>query len=282
MVRIRGWFPEREFIMRTEGHVRYVRISSRLQLTVAAIVAGLLLAWVLTMAAVAIGSWLERRDSIALLNREAQVSSAESRIAAYRKNVDDVAGDLARRQTFIEEMVKTHVGDLPTAAKAGETVSDSSAEASRTVDKVSLVIPEAASLARVEADQLAFAERLTRFADRKSAAAEAALRKLGLNPKRMLASLEDRGAIERKESRFTCDIDELDLAAAEASRVAFSHSKTRSLTLGRASLTHVDLRDLEIGEVAGLDGLRGATLSPLQSIELAPAMAAELGLKIES
>jgi murein DD-endopeptidase MepM/ murein hydrolase activator NlpD len=195
MVRIRGWFPEREFIMRTEGHVRYVRISSRLQLTVAAIVAGLLLAWVLTMAAVAIGSWLERRDSIALLNREAQVSSAESRIAAYRKNVDDVAGDLARRQTFIEEMVKTHVGDLPTAAKAGETVSDSSAEASRTVDKISLVIPEAASLARVEADQLAFAERLTRFADRKSAAAEAALRKLGLNPKRMLASLEDRGAM---------------------------------------------------------------------------------------
>lgn len=78
-----------------------------------------------------------------------------------------------------------------------------------------------------------------------------------------------------------CDIDELDLAAAEASRVAFSHSKTRSLTLGRASLTHVDLRGLEIGELAGLDGLRGATLSPLQSIELAPAMAAELGLKIE-
>jgi murein DD-endopeptidase MepM/ murein hydrolase activator NlpD len=195
MVRIRGWFPAREFIMRSEGHVRYVRISSRLQMTVAAIVAGLLLAWVLTMAAVAIGSWLERRDSLALLDREAKVSSAESRIAAYRKNVDDVADDLARRQTFIEELVKTHVGELPTAAKAGETVSDSSAEASRTVDKVSLVIPEAVSLARVEANQLAFAERLTRFADRKSAAAEAALRKLGLNPKRMLASLEDRGAM---------------------------------------------------------------------------------------
>jgi murein DD-endopeptidase MepM/ murein hydrolase activator NlpD len=192
---MRGWFPEREFIMRSEGHVRYLRISTRLQMNIAAIVAGLLLAWVLTMAAVAIGSWLERRDAIALLNREAKVTSAESRIAAYRKNVDDVADDLARRQAFIEEMVKTHVGDLPGDAKAGETVSDSSAEATKTVDKVSAVIPEAAPLARVEASQLAFAERLTRFADRKSAAAEAALRKLGLNPQRMLATLGDRSAM---------------------------------------------------------------------------------------
>jgi murein DD-endopeptidase MepM/ murein hydrolase activator NlpD len=194
-MRVRGWFPEREFIMRSEGHVRYLRISSRLQMTAAAIVAGLLLAWVLTMAAVAIGSLLEKRDAIVLLNREAKVTSAESRIAAYRKDVDAVAEDLDRRQAFIEKMVKTHVGDLPADARAGETVSNSSAEASKTVDKVSTVIPEAAPLAEIEARQLAFAERLTRFADRRSAAAEVAMRKLGLNPERMLASLEDRTAM---------------------------------------------------------------------------------------
>ena len=106
-------------------------------MTAAAIVAGLLLAWVLTMAAVAIGSLLERRDALSLLNREAKVTSAENRIAAYRKDVDAVADDLDRRQAFIEKMVKTYVGDLPADAKAGETVSDSSAEASKTVDKVS-------------------------------------------------------------------------------------------------------------------------------------------------
>ncbi|MDP9423995.1 MAG: M23 family metallopeptidase [Pseudomonadota bacterium] len=194
-LRVRGWFPEREFIMRSEGHVRYLRITSRLQMTVAAIVAGLLLVWVSTMAAVAIGSMLESRDAIALLNREAKVTSAESRIAAYRKDVDAVADDLDRRQAFIENMVKTYVGDLPADAKAGETVSDSSAEASRTVDKVSALMPEAAQLAQVEAGQLAFAEKLTRFADRQSAAAEAAMRKLGLNPQRMLASLDDRNAM---------------------------------------------------------------------------------------
>lgn len=194
-LRVRGWFPEREFIMRSEGHVRYLRITSRLQMSAAAIVAGLLLAWVLTMAAVAIGSMLEQRDAIALLHREAKVTSAESRIAAYRKDVDSVAEDLDRRQAFIEKMVKTYVGDLPADAKAGETVSDSSAESTKTIDKVSALVPEAAPLAQLEASQLAFAERLTRFADRKSAAAEAAMRKLGLNPQHLLASLDDRSAM---------------------------------------------------------------------------------------
>ena len=194
-IRIRAWFPEREFIMRSEGHVRYLRITTRVQMTVAAIVAGLLLVWVMTMAAVAIGSLLERRDALSLLNREAKVTSAESRIATYRKDVDSVADDLGRRQAFIEQMVKTYVGDLPADAQAGETVSDSSKEASKTVDKVSALVPEAAPLAHVEARQLAFAERLTRLADRKSAAAEAALRKLGLNPTRMLATLDDRSAM---------------------------------------------------------------------------------------
>lgn len=181
--------------MRSEGHVRYLRISSRLQMIAAAIVAGLLFAWVSTIAGVAIASMLETREAAFLLHREAKVASAEGRIAAYRKDVDAVAEDLGRRQAFIEEMVRTHVGDLPADAKAGETVSDSSAEASKTVDKVSERVPEAAPLARVEARQLAFAERLTRFADRESAAAEAALRKLGLNPDRVLALLEDRSAM---------------------------------------------------------------------------------------
>jgi len=193
--RIRDWFPEREFIMRTEGRVRYLRITTRLQMIVAAIIAGLLLTWVLTMASVAISTLLERHNAMVLLSREAKVTKAESRIAAYRQDVDAVADDLAARQAFIEKMVKSHVGDLPADTKAGETVSDSSAESAKTVDKVSALIPEAGSLARVEARQLAFAESLTRLADRRSAAAEAAIRKLGLNPRRMLASLDDRSAM---------------------------------------------------------------------------------------
>ena len=146
------------------------------------------------MATVAIGSLLERRDALSLLNREAKVTKAESRIAAYREDVDAVADDLDQRQAFIEKMVKTYVGELPADAKAGETVSDSSKEATKTVDKVSMSVPEAESLARVEARQLAFAERLTRFADRNQPAPPRPS-PAGPKSRRHARSLDDRQAM---------------------------------------------------------------------------------------
>jgi murein DD-endopeptidase MepM/ murein hydrolase activator NlpD len=193
--RLRSWFPDREFFMRSQGQVRFIKISSRLQMVAAGIGAALLLAWLGSMLAVAISQFSDARDRINLLNREAKVANAESRVSAYRENVDAVADDLSRRQAFIEKLVTAHVGELPAEARAGETVSDSRTEAARTIDKVSAVMPEAASLARIEARQLAFVEQLTRVADRRSAAAEAAIRKLGLNPRTMLASLNDRSAM---------------------------------------------------------------------------------------
>ena len=106
-----------------------------------------------------------------------------------------MAEDLARRQDFIEKVVEAHVGDLPVDARAGETVSDSSKATAETVNKVSASVPEAAGLARLEARQLAFVERLTRHADRRSAAAVEAIRKLGLNPRAMLAQIDSREAM---------------------------------------------------------------------------------------
>lgn len=192
--RLRIWFPDREFFMRSQGQVRFIKISSRLQM-VAALFAGLLLlAWLGTMATVAVTHYLSTRERLALLNREAQVASAESRVGSYRKGLDSVASDLAKRQDVIEKLVQAHVGDLPSDARPGETVSDSSSEAAQTVNKVSAAVPEAAGLARLEARQLAFVEQLTRMADRRAAQATAALRQLGLNPDTMLQSLGDHSA----------------------------------------------------------------------------------------
>ncbi len=180
--------------MRSQGQVRFIKISSRLQIAAAALAALLLAAWIGTMAAMAISQLVSTRDRLALLNREAQVASAESRVSAYRKGLDTVASDLARRQDVLEKMVETNVGGLPTDARAGETVSDSSQEAAGTIDKVSAAVPEAAGLARIEARQLAFVEQLTRLADRRAARAAATIRQLGLSPDSMLTSLNDRGA----------------------------------------------------------------------------------------
>jgi murein DD-endopeptidase MepM/ murein hydrolase activator NlpD len=73
--------------------------------------------------------------------------------------------------------------DIVAEGAATGTVSDSSAEAAETVKKVSTLIPEARGLAEIEARQLAFAERLTRFADARARRAEAAMRKLNLDPR---------------------------------------------------------------------------------------------------
>ena len=180
--------------MRSQGQVRFIKVSSRLQLIAATITALLLAAWLGTMAAVAISQYLSTRERLALLDREAQVASAEGRVAAYRKGLNSVASDLAKRQDVIEKLVQAHVGDLPADARPGETVSDSSSEAAQTVNKVSAAVPEAAGLARLEARQLAFVEQLTRMADRRAASTAQSIRRLGLDPEAMLQSISDRVA----------------------------------------------------------------------------------------
>ncbi|WP_365777356.1 peptidoglycan DD-metalloendopeptidase family protein [Novosphingobium sp.] len=192
--RLRSWFPDREFFMRSEGQVRFIKISSRTQMIAAGAAAGLLLFWLLSVATMAVSSYLSQRDRLSLLEREAKVATSESRLNAYGDNIGKVADDLKRRQDFIEKTSQSVLGDLPKDAKAGETVSDSTSEAAQTVKKVSLAVPQAAELARIEARQLAFIEGLTRLADRRAAAAEARLASLGLNPQTMLASLNDRSA----------------------------------------------------------------------------------------
>lgn len=192
--RLRAWFPDREFFMRSQGQVRFIRISSRLQIIAAAIVAALLLGWVATMLAVAYSQYASTRDALHLLDREAKVATAESRVSAYRKDINAIASDLEKRQEVLEQFGEAYFGELPIDEKPGETVSDSSGEAARTVDKVSAALPEASSLARIEARQIAFVEQLTRYADRRAAKAAEAMRKLGLNPATIVAAANNRNA----------------------------------------------------------------------------------------
>jgi len=167
--------------MRSQGQVRFVRISSRFQKRCAAGIAALAIVWTGTMTGALVNEWLTHQDAAALASREAKIATAESRVAAYRENLDGVATDLARRQGFIEDMVESHLGNLPDI-HAVEGVQDSTAETQKTVEKVSQAIPEAGALARLEARQLAFVEGLTRLADRRAAAAAAAIRRIGLDP----------------------------------------------------------------------------------------------------
>nr|WP_243415069.1 M23 family metallopeptidase [Altererythrobacter segetis] len=181
--RLQGWFPDREFFMRSRGQVRFVTVTSKMQMAAAGGALAILLAWGGSMAVMGFMQY-HRAD---LLDREAQVAKAENRVAAYRGDLGKVADDLKRRQDFIEDVLPM----LPDDVRPDEHVSDSRGEAAKTVDKVSESIPEAAGLARLEARQLAFVENLTRYADRRAKRSELALRKLGLDPRAVLASMRE-------------------------------------------------------------------------------------------
>ena len=189
---MRSWFPDREFFMRSNGHVRFIRVSAQLQMRVAGAVAAAVLVWVLMMGWMIISQALAVYNQASLLEREAAVATAESRVAKYRSGLGSVASDLAKRQDFIEKSVQGAIGPLPKTLPSG-TVSDSTEEAGKTVRKISMILPEATGLAQVEARQLAFIEALTRYADLRSARAENAMRRLGLNPRAVAAA--DRSAM---------------------------------------------------------------------------------------
>ncbi len=186
----RAWFPEREFFMRSQGQVRFIKVSSRLQMGVAGGIAAAVLLWLGAMGAALISQLTAARDHAVLLEREAAIATAESRVAKYRGGIEGVADDLSRRQDFIEKAIEGTIGALPKDLPQG-TVSDSSAEAAKTVRKISMELPEAKRLAEVEARQLAFIERLTRFADARATQAETAIRRVGLNPALLRASARE-------------------------------------------------------------------------------------------
>lgn len=188
--RLAALFPDREFFMRSQGEVKFLKISSRLQMTVAGVVAGAVVIWLLATLFMLASQWAMNNEKRALGLKQAAVATSADRVAAYRDSVDEVAEDLERRQVVLENIVSSHLGDEDVSDDAANLVGNSGEDAANSTDneteitvrKISAIIPEAANLARIEARQLAFVERLTKLAEQRSQRAETAIRKFGLNP----------------------------------------------------------------------------------------------------
>lgn len=192
--------------MRSEGQVRFVTVSSRVQMATAGLVAAALLAFVGTMGAMSWSQYRAVHDRVMLAEREVKIADSEERLATYREDIDQVADDLQRRQEFIEDMVASLPADVIVPAATGDSSSDSAA----VVEKVSMAVPEAAALAVIEARQLAFVEGMTRFADQRSVRAAAALRSLGLDPDTVLRRAEREamgGPLEKLSTGMGDDLD---------------------------------------------------------------------------
>lgn len=96
-----------------------------------------------------------------------------------------------------------------------------------------------------------------------------------------LGYLNLRGA-QLTDVAFTdCVISDLDLGRATATRVAFSGTRIERIEVNGARLVDVDLRGARLEDVGNLEGLKGATITLDQLLDLAPAMAQRLGIRVE-
>ena len=77
-----------------------------------------------------------------------------------------------------------------------------------------------------------------------------------------------------------CDLRELDLQDARLHDVRFLGSDLSGAILHGADVSRTELRDCSYADLRGIEGLRGATLAPADAMELAPALAAALGIRV--
>ncbi len=180
--RLAGWFVDREFFMRSNGQVRFIRISAQLQRRVATVVASIVGIWLVVTLGMMVNQLSVSVERLALSAKQERVEFAEERVSKYRDSIKEVADDLEQRQKMVEDAVEQFGGDVPAAATSG-----SGAE---TAQKIGAAIPEATKLAQIEARQIALAEHLTRIAVARSLKAEAAIRQFGLDPKSLAAEAQ--------------------------------------------------------------------------------------------
>ncbi|MDT8279392.1 MAG: M23 family metallopeptidase [Erythrobacter sp.] len=191
--RLRQWFPDREFFMRADGQVRFIKLSSKLQIRVAAGAVALALGWLIALAVMGWGQYRAESDLASFAEEKARVATASERLDAYGGDLGRVVSELEQRQQFLEEMAQMLPEDMIAQGDAAGTITDSSDESAKTIEKVGALIPQARGLAEVEARQLAFVERLTRFADARARRAETAMRRLNLDPRTMTRQAQAMG-----------------------------------------------------------------------------------------
>ncbi len=179
-------FTDREFFMRSHGQVKFLTISAKLQRRVAYSVAAAIALWLVVTLVMMANQLTVTSERMALAEKEAQVNSVENRIANYKESIEGVAAELEQRQNAIEQISEQFIGEeLSEAEASADSLSEAEEKLSEDTKKISAAFPEAAKLARLEARQITFAQRLTLAAERRTAKAEAAIREFGLNPAKL-------------------------------------------------------------------------------------------------
>ena len=197
IARLDHMFTDREFFMRSHGQVRFLKFSAKLQKQIAGTIVAVLGIWLVITLAMTVNQLTISSERMALAEKEAELNSSESRVAAYKGSIDNVAADLNERQNVLDQITKQFIGEEGTqpAKVDNETLTEDEKALLENTQKISAAFPAASELAKFEARQLAFAKKLTRAAQKRTEEAEMAIRNFGLNPDKLAANLGDGDAM---------------------------------------------------------------------------------------
>lgn len=77
-----------------------------------------------------------------------------------------------------------------------------------------------------------------------------------------------------------CTLTDLDLYSANLENVSFTNCKINKVECSSVAMRQVDLSKSTIEDIRGISGLKGATISDEQLLQLSPYFASELGIKV--
>lgn len=231
--RITALAPEREIFVRAGGTVRFVRISTRAQVTAAMLLTLALAVWLAV-----VGATLWQRASVEAAERrlraeQSAVSSAEARVKADMRSVDTVADELEARQNALDAMMRAHFGGAIDHKRVlGDAVAGDDKAAYPA--KISALQSDGSDrLNRLRARQNQFASALQSAATERLQRVEKAIRGFGLDPARL--ARQGQGGPFIPAAMVTGDNGPKDLRdlAALLDRLASMESTLRTIPSGR-------------------------------------------------
>lgn len=180
--RLSAMFQDREIFVRTGGQVKFLKLSATLQRRIAlALATAFLILFAITSVAV-VRDMLGAGARAELARQQAEVGQAEAKVAAYGNRVGEVAAELDARQTYLETLTGEIRGEAIEPAKSDATPSNKAAVKKIGAHDVKVVLKSLFALRDRQDD---YAVTLTATVDRRAARAEAAIRKFGIDPKRL-------------------------------------------------------------------------------------------------
>jgi murein DD-endopeptidase MepM/ murein hydrolase activator NlpD len=187
---LRRYFPQHQIYFRTNGNVRFFTISTRVQVACASVAAAI----GLTLMGGA-ASYLFHAQNIEarerqLEQREAQYAAMTQRMAALSRDMHSLKGDVSqvatqieRRQTFLQQLFSRELSFGPGTAKPQRTSETAGLQRPRSAEHAQ-IMGQYKSLQR---EQQAFAGTAAQAANARFAQMDAVLRRVGLSAQALLS-----------------------------------------------------------------------------------------------